>query len=106
MSATLLADEWPVARKEHTCHACFGTIGKGDTYRRQRLVWDGQPGVYKAHRLCDGLYWKMHREAGLWDDEGVDEGELRAELALIFAGLTDLLALQPSAASTQEVERG
>ncbi len=85
---TLLADDWIVARKKHRCDACCGTIGAGDVYRRQRAIGDDGPYTYKCHRLCDALYWKMHRESGLWDDDAVDDGELRRELALIFGVLT------------------
>jgi hypothetical protein len=50
---TTLADEWPVARKEHVCIWCGETIAKGERYRRWRGVWEGEAITNKWHKECD-----------------------------------------------------
>lgn len=69
---TLLEDVWHVARKDHQCNVCWGTIGEGDRYLRQRSIYDGEPQTFKAHALCDAAYWQAHRTLGLYGDDAPD----------------------------------
>lgn len=85
MSAVVLAEERPVARKAHVCEACFGIIRAGDRYYSQRYVYDDQIGSWKLHESCLSLYWAMHRDAGLWEDDAVDPEELRDVWLGLFA---------------------
>lgn len=64
----------PVARKDHRCDICLGTIGTGDRYLRQRGIND-DPYVFKAHNLCWRAWRKAHRDAGYFDDEAPDHDE-------------------------------
>ncbi len=50
--ATLLEDTEYTARKHHFCDSCCGRIEPGQRYQRQRIIWDGEPGTYKAHADC------------------------------------------------------
>lgn len=68
----LLEDAWPVARKAHGCSICLGRIASGETYNRQRLIWDDGPVTFKSHALCNFVYWRAYRELGLMDDEAPD----------------------------------
>lgn len=83
---TLLADEWPVARIEHRCGVCLGVIGRGDRYRRQRLV-DDEPYTFKTHGLCDVAYWRSFRESGLTDDDVLEWSEVEPFVAAFFASV-------------------
>jgi hypothetical protein len=91
----VLDESRPVARKEHTCEVCWGTIGAGDTYLRQRNIGDDGPYVFKAHRLCWALSLRIAREQELWTDEGEwpEPYEVRSALADLFGRLT--LAASP-----------
>lgn len=84
MSVTILADEWLVARKEHTCDACLGVIAAGDRYRRQRNV-DDHVFTFKCHALCDAIWWHLYYEHGLFDDEALDPSDdIRPALQQFF----------------------
>ena len=86
MSVLVLGETRPVARKEHTCEVCWGTIGAGDTYLRQRNVGDDGPYVFKGHALCWSLSLAIAREAGMWTDEGEwpEPSEVREALVRWF----------------------
>ena len=68
----LLDDKWFTARKQHSCDVCFEPITVGERYRRQRVIYEGDPGVFKVHALCDEAYWIAYRELGLMGDETPD----------------------------------
>lgn len=87
---TVLADEQPVARKQHQCEMCWGHIGAGDQYRRQRNVGDDGPYVFKAHALCWALSVFIARELDYWTDEGEwpEPSEVRDGLIRWFAAWT------------------
>lgn len=61
-----LSSSTPVARKDHQCQWCFGTIKKGHPYHNSRNVLDGSAYTFKAHegclRLADALKY-THRFA-------------------------------------------
>jgi hypothetical protein len=92
VSVTVLDDRWFTARKPHFCSTCFGRIGAGDRYRRQRSVDGGDgPWTYKCHALCDQAYSIAYREAGCTDDEGPDDGEVREVLQRFWSALAGML---------------
>ena len=72
MSVLVLDEVRPVARKDHTCEVCWGTIGKGDRYLRQRNVGDDGAYTFKAHGLCWAAWCKAHRDGEMYDDEAPD----------------------------------
>lgn len=41
-----------VARKEHQCFECGREIRKGETYRYESGIWDGEPRSYKTCQDC------------------------------------------------------
>ncbi len=45
-----------VARKEHRCVECGGTIVKGDIYRHMSGIWDGTPDTFKWCDTCTTIY--------------------------------------------------
>lgn len=89
MSVQVLAEERPVARKEHDCYVCLGTIGAGDQYLRQRNVGDEGPYVFKAHALCWALSLFIAHEEDYWTDDGEwpEPMEVRAGITRWFAAL-------------------
>lgn len=64
----ILKELMPVARKEHKCMFCHGTITKGQKYLRQTNVFDGEIGDWICHQECDTLA----RVLGMYDDCGPD----------------------------------
>lgn len=89
MSITVLAEERPIARKEHRCGGCGSTIGVGDRYLRQRNAYDGSVYTSKSHALCAEIGWRIARDYGLGDDEPIDTDSICSDLA-------DLLTLWPA----------
>lgn len=77
MTATLIAQSRPVARKAHGCGYCLGRIEPGTTYLRQVLSDLGQAYTFKAHEVCHFVAWDLDPYEGM-----VDPGELLAEIAL------------------------
>ena len=54
---TILKEATPVARKEHKCMFCYGTINKGQKYLRQTNVVDGIVGDWVCHQgLSDEMF--------------------------------------------------
>lgn len=54
MSYTLLAKTEPVARKDHRCIWCYGSIAKGTKYLAERSVFNGEMQNHHWHPEC----WK------------------------------------------------
>ena len=50
------------ARKQHRCNACNSVIKKGSRYTYQVNIYDGSFNLWKAHRLCDKLYYILNRD--------------------------------------------
>lgn len=48
-------DSHPVARKEHRCCECRGTISPGEQYSRFEGLWDGRFRTYKTCADCQEL---------------------------------------------------
>ena len=84
MSATLLADDRHTARKTHRCSDCDGLILPGTRYRSQRVASDGSVWTYREHESCHDVYWLLHREAGLCEDDSVDPESVREVFGVLF----------------------
>ena len=84
MSATLLAEDRPVARKTHRCGNCEGLILPGTRYRSQRVAGDGTVRVHREHEACHALYWRLHGEWGLDPDDWVDPDSVRDAYYALF----------------------
>lgn len=63
--------ERPIARKEHRCMFCNGTIQKGEKYERQTNIFDGRIYDWICHIVCSDLAGKLNMME--WTDEGIDE---------------------------------
>ncbi len=48
----VVANTTQVARIPHRCSECGGLIKPGETYHRQRNIFEGEPYVWKAHPEC------------------------------------------------------
>ena len=76
---TVLKVSHPVARKEHRCLLCNGTINKGQRYYRQTCVYDAAPYDWiehdECHEVARELY--MYRDC---DDEGLTDEIFRADI--------------------------
>ena len=53
MSYVLMDDSTPKARKPHTCIWCGQKILKGETYRREKSIYDGHWQDHRWHLECD-----------------------------------------------------
>ena len=82
----------PRARKKHICCECGGIIVKGERYRHESGIWDGQPKVYKTCLdcvsirdtfFCDYIYGELYDR--LWEYIQKSDGEV---LTSSFAELT------------------
>lgn len=102
MSAVLLDEKRPTARKPQRCNACLGTIAVGDQYLRQSVADNGTVGTWKAHALCDAAYWIAHREAGLWEDEEVSPEEVQDVIERFFVAIS----AAPAASGPKEDDHG
>jgi hypothetical protein len=49
----LLAESFPVARKQHRCIWCGEPILRGEKYRHERSVYNGEMQDHKWHLECD-----------------------------------------------------
>lgn len=83
MSA-LLAEVRPTARRAHQCDDCHGAIVPGATYVRQTVASDGSLYTWKEHPMCHDIYWALHREGGLCEDDVVSVEEVQAVIAMLF----------------------
>lgn len=55
MSILVLSDEHHKARTDHLCDMCGRTINPGETYRRQRNIWEDGPYTWKECEHCEAL---------------------------------------------------
>jgi len=72
MSYTLLDETRPKARKEHQCIWCGEKILIGETYRREKSVYDGNMQDHKWHLECNLDAQEYFRKYG---DEDFDAGQ-------------------------------
>ena len=61
---TFLSEETHRARKQHTCSWCGQKIEPGESYVRQRLIFEGEPVTNKFHPECDEASSIVAREEG------------------------------------------
>lgn len=62
----------PIARKQHRCDYCGGTIEKGEKYQNDTIVYDGDVYTWKSHLHCMALtseMWDYKTDEGLSDDD-------------------------------------
>lgn len=88
MSSTLLADHRRTASlrgKGHGCNTCGGWIAPGQTYIDQRLADGGRVWTHREHETCWSIYWAVHRDAGLHEDEIVSWDAIRDVMAGLVA---------------------
>ncbi|SRR5216684_6154801 len=64
------------ARKTHKCCECNAPIDKGEKHLLVSACWEGKPGRYRQHQLCEKAC-EYVRDRGLNDDECVAFGELQ-----------------------------
>ncbi len=67
---TVLHESTPRARKRHRCSLCNRDIDAGETYNRQRSIYDGEPYVFKACEHCMALVRVIDESHAYWYDEG------------------------------------
>lgn len=65
---------YPVARKQHKCNFCGGTIEKGEKYDCCTISFDGSIYTWKSHLYCSALTAEMD---GYETDEGLDEDDFK-----------------------------
>lgn len=83
--ATLLASTCRrSAHGRHRCGCCGGFIPWGDRYLDQRIVGDGHVWTFRAHSVCNQVYWRLHREFGLCDDDIVSPDAIQDSIRAIF----------------------
>lgn len=80
----LIDDRTIVARKDHHCNGCCGTISKGTPYLRQRVVDGGDIWTYKAHELCAEIEGRIQHEYQLDCTESIDDYEVRERITEWF----------------------
>lgn len=68
----ILRDIHPVARKEHKCMFCGGTIKVGKKYNRQTNVYDGAVYDFTAHEECTSVAHELNMYDDC-DDNGLGE---------------------------------
>lgn len=69
--AEVLQEKSPIARKEHRCDYCGGTIHAGERYMNQTLVYDGTVYPWKSHEHCYSLtsYIEYDPDYGISEDD-------------------------------------
>lgn len=64
MSYTLLHEADRVARKPHDCIWCNEKIQRGETYKDERSVYDGEMQLHRWHPECQVAADKFFKESG------------------------------------------
>lgn len=67
MSDITFNPTFQAARKRHICDHCAQPIAPGQQYMRVRGIWEGTPGVFRAHDDCHeaSRTWRDHHDA-MW----------------------------------------
>ncbi len=66
-----LSTNWPIGRKEYTCHECSTSIEKGTKHRKQSGIFEGDFYCVREHQDCADASHEIWLNAGLGYDEGV-----------------------------------
>lgn len=72
MGYVLISESTPKARKPHRCIWCGESIPVGETYRRERSVYDGEPQNHKWHLECNAAACKQYFDLGEEEFEAFD----------------------------------
>lgn len=88
----VLDDKYRIARKEHKCSFCNGTIHKGEKYRWQKFVEDG---IYewKSHLKCNFVANQLYNYSNCDYDNGMTSEifkEIIKEFYYEFIGSDDI----------------
>ncbi len=75
MSYQLLNSSTPKARKEHRCEYCGEKILVGETYLREKSVYDGHMQNCAFHPECSEKELKEHAGECEWEREPFEGGE-------------------------------
>jgi len=74
----------PIARKEHLCSECRRDILKGEKYRIDRGVWDGE---FSSHKICldclslrEEFFCDGWTYEHIWDDMHMFINECRGDI--------------------------
>lgn len=67
----ILKESRPVARKEHTCDLCYGTISVGERYYKQTNVCDHYMSDWACHSECLDIANKLDMYDG-YSDSGLE----------------------------------
>lgn len=71
-SVQVLKNIQPIAKKEHKCVFCGGSINIGQKYDKQTCVYDGIVYDWKTHSECSQVAHKLDMYDGC-DDEGLND---------------------------------
>jgi hypothetical protein len=69
--------QFPIARKNHCCSWCGGTIQIGESYRKQTMFSDGSAYTWKNHRSCDELTTRLK----MFENHDYGEGLSQSDFA-------------------------
>lgn len=69
-SDIVLEQSFHSARKRHLCDHCVQPIMTGQRYMRLRGIWDGAPGVFRAHEDCHFAAEEWRHNNDPMGDEG------------------------------------
>lgn len=84
MASLLASHQRRAAHSFHRCGCCGGRIPRGDQYLDQRVADNGTVWTFRTHAVCDRVYWRLHREFGMHEDDIVSAEEIRATIRHIF----------------------
>lgn len=61
--------EFRMARKDHKCCECQGSILSGEQYYNHHGVWDGRGETFKVCHECESLRTEMNADINNWDEK-------------------------------------
>lgn len=80
---TIYDEQFPRARKEHTCEACRETIPGGVRYARIFVLFDGEKKHYKRCLRCQAIHEHLRglclEQGDMWPDERLNCGQAYEE---------------------------
>lgn len=80
MSDVTLEQVHHIARKRFTCDHCMQAIMPGQRYLRVRGIWEGAPGVFRAHDECEyaAQQWREYHDS-MWDEGCLLKADIEPE---------------------------